>query len=53
MGSICYIVPKYHIDDNQHFAHLPHFLARVAQLCDLYVIIERSQGPPEIRGARF
>lgn len=43
--SICYVVPFYAPGDDQHFAHLPRLLSRIATRCDLHVIVERGDAP--------
>lgn len=49
--KVCYILPKYDVDDYQHFAHLPRFLNELGKNICLYVIIEKCKGKPDIRNA--
>lgn len=50
---VCYVVPFHSNDDDQHFAHLPRLLRRIAHHVDLYVIVERGDALPEIPQARM
>lgn len=51
-NAVCYVVPYYATTDDQHFAHLPAFLTRLAKVCELYVIVERGSNLPQVPGAR-
>jgi glycosyltransferase involved in cell wall biosynthesis len=51
--SVCYVMPFHSRADDQHFAHLPRLLTKVANHCDLYVIVERGGVAPEIPGAKM
>lgn len=41
--SLCYVIPHYSEDENQHFAHLPHFLDELSRFAEIYVIVEKGK----------
>lgn len=48
--KLCYVLPKYDLDDTEHFAHIPHLLEAVAELMPVELLIERAQSEPTIKG---
>lgn len=48
--KLCYILPSYHPDSDQHFAHLPRFLRELDRKFDLYVIVERGSADISLGG---
>ncbi len=48
--KLCYVLPKYDLDDTEHFAHIPHLLGALAELMPVDLLIERAQSVPTIKG---
>jgi len=51
-SGVCYVLPYYAPHDDQHYAHVPRFLAELAKRLDLWVVVQRGAAP-EIPGARM
>jgi glycosyltransferase involved in cell wall biosynthesis len=52
MTDICYVLPYYAPGDDQHYAHVPRLLRELAKHVNLFVIVQRGQGP-EVPAARM
>jgi len=52
MPRLCYILPRYDPDSEEHFYHTYDFLRHLAREVDLCLIVERSKGPVDVPGAR-
>ena len=39
--SVCYMIPHI-LEDKKHFPHLPRFLAKLGNLANVYVIVEKG-----------
>lgn len=50
--KVCYLLPKYDPDSEEHFFHIYGFLERLAETADVYLIVERASSPPALRGVR-
>jgi glycosyltransferase involved in cell wall biosynthesis len=51
-GRLCYVLQRYQEDATDCSPHLYRFLEELAKRVDLFVVIERAQGNPRLRGAR-
>lgn len=49
--KLCYILPKYDAQSEEHFSHTVRTLEALAQHLDLTVIIKQAAGEPAIAGA--
>lgn len=47
--KICYILPKYDVATEEHFFHNYSFLEMLGKELDIFLIIERCKGKPEIQ----
>lgn len=47
--KICYIIPKYDPDSEEHFYHVYRFLEEVAKNADVYLLIEKSESTPSFQ----
>lgn len=45
-NKLCYIIPEYSEDTQQHFYHLYELLDNVSQKLDIFLLIERGVGKP-------
>jgi len=49
---VCYLLPKYDPDSEEHFFHIYGFLEYLAATADIYLIVERASSAPSLRGMR-
>ncbi len=50
--KVCYVLPKYDPDSEEHFFHVYGFLEHLARTVDIFLIVERAASRPVLRGVR-
>ena len=45
--KICYVIPKYDPDSEEHFFHVYQFLEETAKHAQIYLLIEKSESEPK------
>lgn len=53
MGGLCYVVPKYDAESEEHFFHTYSFLSELASRVNLAIVVERSKGKLDLPFAKF
>jgi len=49
---LCYVLPKYAADTDEHFNHIYRFLAELGRHVDVAVVVECAEGTPDIPHVR-
>ena len=49
---MCYLLPKYDPDSEEHFFHIYRLLEQLALVADISLIVERASSAPSLQGVR-